>query len=134
MKVKRSVFITVVSAMSAMIVIQALIVIRPFSRRHEVTSPENAVLIAKAELIRRYGEEEVTGLELHAHLYGSPLSRRLIYWSVTKIPPGSDDNLPRTYYDYPPRVYVRQSNGRAISLWRGGVRHQLDMMIEYLFG
>jgi len=117
--IKKKVFIVVVSALSAVVIIQSLIIIRPFGRR-EVTTSEAAILIARAELVRKYGEEEIDGMEFDAFIDAS--NRR--YWQIGALP-GS--------FGYPPRVYVRVSDGKAVEIWRDGVRNRLDMFIDSWF-
>ena len=74
--IKKEIFILTVAALSVIVITQMLIIIRPFNRR-EVISSEDAILIAKAELVRRYGREEILGKEFCADRSGK-------YWYVKK--------------------------------------------------
>jgi len=115
--VEKKKVIIIILLLSAIVLIQALIIIKPFGRR-EVTTPEEAVLLAKAELVRRYGMEEISGKEFRAIISGR-------YWRITQ-----DLGQNQFQLGYPPQVYVRVSDGRAISLWRDGVRHRVDIFID----
>ena len=86
------------------IFIQTLIINRPFIK-HPVTTPENAIIIAKAELIRRYGEAEVLNLEFKAVRLGDFPNN----WYIIALPLRLDDQ---------PYILVRIADGRVKMRWK----------------
>ena len=101
--VKRKILILLIAALSTVSIFQAIIIIRPFNR-HAVSTPENAIIIAKAELLRRYGEAEIDGLEFDAVRFGEQPD----YWNVIALPPLLSSQ---------PHVLVRVSDGKVVMRW-----------------
>jgi len=127
--IKKKVFIVVVAALLAIVVIQALIILRPFEGRHSVMTEEDAILIAKAELVRRYGAGEIRGMEFVA-CEGDR------FWHVYEVVGIIEINgirIPRMQLGYPRRVDVRISDGRAFSLWSDGLWRYLDIIRQNWF-
>ena len=120
--IKKKVFIIIVAALSAVVVIQSLIIFRPFGKQHEVTDPENAILIAKAELIRRYGEAEIRGKEFIVFVDQDHPNQLYVTENIA-------------IFDYSEHVYVRRSDGRAVVIWRDNVilRWLDDLIGQWLF-
>ena len=115
--IKKKVFIATVAILSAVVIVQTLIITRPFARRHEVLTAEDAILIAQADLVRRYGSEEISEREFTAWKSGR-------FWNVLEVVEVlevDDVEFHRTMLGYPPRVFVRISNGRTILAWSDGV-------------
>ena len=102
METKKS-FYVVVLIMSVVIIIQSIIIAYPF-KTHPVTTPESAIIIAKAELIRRYGETVVTDVEFIASKIGYYPNN----WFVTEVPLWLGDG---------PFVLVRMSDGKVKMRW-----------------
>ena len=71
---------------------------------HSVTTPENAIIIAKASLLRAYGEDEISQIEFRAFIDGS---YNADYWHVSEA---------NTLCN-PPHVLVRISDGKVILRW-----------------
>ena len=115
--VKKKVFIATVAIQSAVVIVQTLIITRPFARRHEVLTAEDAILIAQAELVRRYGRGEILGKEFVVLESGR-------HWTVI------EDVL---MHGHQPRVDVRKSDGRAIVLWRDSLRTYWDIFVDSWF-
>ena len=94
-----------VLALLVIIAIQTLIIIKPeIIGRHEITTQESAIIIAKAAIIRRYGEKELQGVELVAFIHEK---ENPYYWHVTE----------GKYLGYPPHVLVRCSDGKVKLRW-----------------
>ena len=108
---KKKIIIIVAVLLFALVLSVAIPISRMFFRplgRQEVLTPEHAIQIAKAAIIQRYGEAEIEGMEFWACDLLWP------YWWVEE---GSKYNL-RGSFGYPPRVFVRKSDGMAVLLWR----------------
>ena len=104
--IKKEYFITTITVLIVIIVMQFIIIIiniRPFYG-NEVTTPENAILIAKAALLLTYGESEIDNVEFHADRFGS----RPNYWDVIALPMGFGNQ---------PHVLVRVSDGKVKMRW-----------------
>ena len=101
--VERKILLSLVIALSIVSTFQAIIIARPFNK-HVVSTPENAITIAKAELLRRYGEAEIDGLEFDAVRFGE----RPDYWNVIALPPLLSSQ---------PHVLVRVSDGKVVMRW-----------------
>ena len=84
-----------------------MVVIKPgIIGRHEVTTAENAIIIAKAAILQAYGEEELQKVSdnLNAFIdYTQPN-----YWHVAEI----------NTLGHPPSVFVRVSDGKVILKWK----------------
>lgn len=105
--IKNSVFVITAVIMFVIIVVQAVILINPPIGGHEVTAPENAIIIAKAALLQKYGEEELQKVQ---NGFAARISIDYpAYWVV---------QVDKAMLGYPPRIYVRQSDGKAIVRWR----------------
>ena len=91
--------------LSLFLVLSFVTSILPFNR-HKVTTEENAIIIAKAELLRLYGELEVDGLEFRAVRFGDIMPN---YWYVIALPGRLGDQ---------PHVFVRISDGKVKMRWR----------------
>lgn len=118
--ITKKVFLVVIATMLTIIVIQALIIVSPFSTLYGVTTEEDAILIARAELLRRYGPGEIEGTEFTAWRSGR-------FWRVLEavyIFEIDGVEFRRTQVGYPPCVFVRASNGRAIVLWSDTYIHR----------
>ena len=71
--IKKRVFIITVLVLSVIIGAQTVIIIKPtILDGQEVTDPENAIIIAKAALLQKYGEAELSKVknEFHAVIFG----------------------------------------------------------------
>ena len=119
--IRRKVFMIWVITLSAIAITQAFVIIKPFNR-HKVTTAESALLVAKAELIRRYGEDEILSTVLFA-------SEDCKYWWLvtegTVVIQGETQTILPDGLDNTPRVYIRKSDGKAVVIWRDGVRKSL---------
>ena len=92
-------------ALLVIIAIQTLIIIRPeIVGSHEVTTEESAIIIAKAAIIKRYGEKELQGVELEAFIHEK---ENPYYWRVSTRIMG-----------YGPHILVRVSDGKVILRWK----------------
>ena len=105
--IKKKDFFLIVSVLLIIIITQTIIIINPrTSGYNEVTIPENAITIAKAALLEKYGEAEVYGMEFVAlKSWDSPN-----YWHVTEDDPYR--------LGIGPHVLVRMSDGKAILRWK----------------
>ena len=74
---KKRLFILTVSVMSAIVLLQLVIITSLFSG-HAITTPENAILLAKDALLRKYGE-----MEIQTELIASIHSDFPNHWYVT---------------------------------------------------
>ena len=103
MIIKR-VFVITVFVLLAVIVAQAVIIAKPtVIGRHEVTTSENAVLLAKAAIMQKYGEAEILQKEFVASIDGSNTR----YWYVGEV----------NVFDNSPHVLIRRSDGKVILKW-----------------
>ena len=103
MKSKR-IFVLSISLLSVIIVIQSIILIKPFNRK-AVRTPDTAILLAKAALVRRYGEAEFKEMEFDAVVFGTKPN----YWYICEYDPN--------VYGYAPHVLVRMSDGKVRMRW-----------------
>ena len=94
----------IVLALLFAVVVLIVIAISPLWK-NEVTTPDNAILIAKAEILRRYGEQEIEGYEFEAFRSESNPN----YWYVFRLPVPLGDA---------PHVIVRYSDGKAKMRWK----------------
>ena len=103
---KKVLIITVLVALLVIIAVQTVIIIKPsIIGRHEVTTAENAIILAKAALLQKYGEAEIQ-IEFNAlRFYDNPG-----YWCVNEY---STVRLGRWPY-----VLVRVSDGKVILKWK----------------
>ena len=105
--IKKKVFIITVLALLVIIAAQTVIIMKPsIIGRHEVTTAENAIIIAKAAILQKYGEAELQrvsdNLLAYRH-YEQPN-----YWLVSE----------RNTYDDSPHILVRRSDGKVILKWK----------------
>jgi len=103
--IDKKVFIITVVVLSVVILLQAVIIVTPRFLMQEVTTPEAAILIAKAAIVRRYGEEEIREKEFDAVIFGTQTN----YWNVATLP---------SHFDNQPYVLVRISDGKVIMRWK----------------
>ena len=101
---KKRLFIVTVSVMSAIVLLQLVIIISLFSG-HAITTPENAMIVAKDALLRKYGE-----LETQTELIASINSDFPNHWYVTVH--NADDYEAELY------VLVKKTNGKATLHWK----------------
>ena len=112
--VSKRIFIASSLFLLIIIAILALVIIRPFNR-HEIRTSESAITLAKAALIRKYGETEFLEMSFIAVIH----SDRPQYWYVSEHDP--------TRLGYWPYVLVRRSNGKAILRWK---RSSILVMVD----
>ena len=112
-KIKKALIILAIVT-SVIIVVKAPVIIRLLTWR-DVVVHENAIIIAKAELIRIYGEAEFTDMEFRVSDTYWP------YWRVDE----KDGELLSRYSKYPQCVLINRSNGRVIVLWRDNLRTRI---------
>lgn len=103
--VRKRVFVITVIALVIIIGVQTLIIVDPaIIGKHKVTTPENAIIIAKAALLKKYGEKEISQIEFDAVIFGDQPS----YWNVS----ANTDTL-----GFAPHVLVRRSDGKVMLRW-----------------
>ena len=94
-------------ALVVIIAIQTLIIIKPeIIGRHEVTTAENAIILAKAALLQKYGEAELE--KVSDNLRASIDYTYQNYWCIAE----------RDVLDNAPSVFVRISDGKVILKWK----------------
>jgi len=103
--INKKVFVITVIILSVVIILQTVIIVTPRFVMQKVTTPEAAILIAKAAIVRRYGEEEIYEKEFYAVIEGT----RPNYWYVLALPPHLDNQ---------PHVLVRKSDGKVLMRWK----------------
>ena len=105
--VKKKVFtITVILALLVVIAVQAVIIAKTsIIGRHEITTAENAIILAKAAILQAYGETEIQIVFDAMLSYDHPG-----YWYVDEY---STDRLGQW-----PHVLVRVSDGKVILKWK----------------
>ena len=96
-------YILSITTLSIIIILQAIVITKPFTK-NVVSSRENAIIIAKAELIRRYGEAVIDGVEFEAYRFIEIPN----YWYVFILPP---------QFSSQPHVLVRESDGKVKMRW-----------------
>ena len=103
--IKKKVFVLTVAVLSIIIITQTTIIAVPHLRVGcEVTTQENAILLAKAALLRKHGESAIK-IEFRAVIFGDQPG----YWHVT-------ENV--NSLGYSPHVLIRRSDGKAIVRWK----------------
>ena len=90
--------------LSAAIVIQQIVIYNSNVIGQQISTPESSIIVAKASLLRKYGEKEIQ-IEFDANETHSD------YWEVMEYSEGE-------VLGYPPCILVRKSDGRVVDLWR----------------
>lgn len=102
--VKKQVFIVTIALLLAVILVQEILLNHEILLvENPVTTSENAVIIAKAALLQKYGERAIYGKSFDAFIDASNPE----YWQVSEL----------NMLGYPPHVLVRRSDGKAILHW-----------------
>ena len=105
--IKKKVFIIFVLALLVVIAVQTIVIIKPgIIGRHEVTTAENALIIAKAAILQEYGEAELQKVSDNLGAFIDYTHQN--YWCVAE----------RDVLDYAPSVFIRISDGKVILKWR----------------
>ena len=103
--IKKKDFMITVAVLSIIIItLFAICVVPHLLGGCEVTTPENAIILAKAALLRKYGEAEIQK-EFDAVIFGDQPE----YWYVSEKV---------SSFGYPPHVLIRRSDGKAIVKWK----------------
>ena len=104
---KKFILVFVITALAVALLTQTVvIIISNMSYNNEITNPYNAIIIAKAALLQRYGEAEIEQKGFNALI----MSDNPDHWFVFEV-------VENPKYDFSPHVLVRRSDGKVTLRW-----------------
>jgi hypothetical protein len=100
---KKFILVFVITALAVALLTQTVvIIISNMSYNNEITDPYNAIIIAKAALLQRYGEAEIEQKGFDALI----ISDDPDHWFVSEV-------VENPKYDFSPHVLVRRPDGKV---------------------